>query len=94
MAKTLKLAALLPVALLSACTGMYVGVQAPEQAQEAELTSEDIASRADIRSINAQSLAELVAEQRASAAKQRREVVSGQHEQVAGYQYLLAPRMC
>ncbi|AZV93889.1 hypothetical protein CBF45_09265 [Bordetella sp. J329] len=92
MAKTLKLAALLPVALLSACTGMYVGVQAPEQAQEAELTSEDIASRADIRSINAQSLAELVAAQRASAAKQRREVVSGQHEQAAGYQYLLAPQ--
>lgn len=92
MAKTLKLAALLPVALLSACTGMYVGVQAPEQAQEAELTSEDIASRADIRSINAQSLAELMAAQRASSAKQRREVVSGRNEQVAGYQYLLAPQ--
>lgn len=92
MAKTLKLAVLVPVALLSACTGMYMGVQAPEQAQEVELTSEDIASRADIRSINAQSLAELVAAQRASSAKQRREVISGQHEQIAGYQYLLAPQ--
>ncbi|QBR40816.1 hypothetical protein EHF36_09390 [Kerstersia gyiorum] len=92
MAKTLKLAALLPVALLSACTGMYIGVQAPEQAQEAELTSEDIASRADIHSINAQSLAELLAAQRASAARQRQQVVSGQQEQGSGYQYLLAPQ--
>lgn len=92
MAKTLRLAALLPVALLSACTGMYIGVQAPEQAQEAELSSEDIASRADIHSINAQSLAELLAAQRASAARQRQQVVSGQQEQGSVYQYLLAPQ--
>lgn len=92
MAKTLKLAALLPVALLSACTGMYIGVQAPEQAQEAELTSEDIASRADILSINAQSLAELLAAQRAAAVRQRQQIVAGQQEQAVAYQYLLAPQ--
>ncbi|CAK7004431.1 MAG: hypothetical protein KER_00128 [Kerstersia gyiorum] len=94
MAKTLKLAALLPAALLSACTGMYIGVQAPDKAQETELTSEDIAARADIRSINAQALTELQDAQRASRASRRLQGVHTQldRESSSGYQYLLAPQ--
>lgn len=94
MAKTLKLGALLPVALLTACTGMYMGVQAPDPQQDAELSSEDLAARADIHSINAASLAELQAAQRASAVVTRRSSEQAQRarEQAATYQYLLAPQ--
>lgn len=94
MAKTLRLAALLPVALLSACTGMYVGVQAPEQSAEAGLTSEDLASRADIYNINAQTLAELRNEQLTAAALQRRKagMAEAEQAQAASYQYRLAPQ--
>lgn len=96
MAKTLRLAALLPVALLSlsACTGMYIGVQAPEQSTDAELTSEDLASRADVYNINAQTLTELRNEQLTAAALQRRKagIAEAEQAQAAPYQYRLAPQ--
>lgn len=94
MAKTLRLAALLPVVLLSACTGMYIGVQAPEQASEADLSAENVAARADIYNINAQSLAELRNASLAAAAVQRQQARLAEQKQegAAAYQYLLAPQ--
>lgn len=91
MANTLKLAALLPAVLLSACTGMYVGVQAP-QAQEAELSSAELADRADIFTINAQSVAEQVAARQAAVAQRRRLATASQATSVGSYQYLVAPQ--
>lgn len=91
MVNTLRLAALLPAVLLSACTGMYVGVEAP-QTQEAELSSAELADRADIFAINAQNLAEQAAASQSALTQQRRQAVVLQSVATNGYQYLVAPQ--
>lgn len=93
MAKMLRLVAVLPVVLLAACTGMYMGLEASEQAASEELSSSDLADRADIFSINAQSLSELRSEQQAAMAVQRQAVAAserGKQEGTPTYQYHLA----
>lgn len=53
--------ALLPTVLLCACTGMYVGVQAPASQDGDEVVVEDLAARVDIYTINAHTLSEQLA---------------------------------
>lgn len=84
--------ALLPTVLLCACTGMYVGVQAPASQDGDEVVVEDLAARVDIYTINAHTLSEQLAKKNAGAASARKKAADAMHQKEAleRYQYRLA----